>query len=143
MKGIAGFLIVLTFLLSGCSTPESRIKEHPGLFGSLPADQQNAILEGKVTEGMDTNAVFLAIGKPDHVIRKVEAGKSTQSWIYTRHERYPAIGHPLHRPDRFYDPLFSGYDTLYEVPFLEVNFTQNKVMGWRRFFYPFEMAQGW
>jgi hypothetical protein len=54
-------------ILTGCSTPESRIAKQPDLFNSLTPDQQQMIREGRVGIGFDMDMVKLALGDPDRV----------------------------------------------------------------------------
>ena len=57
--------------LSSCavSTPGSRVAQAPQLYQPLPAGQKTAVMEGRVVEGMSPDAVFLALGRPDRVVR--------------------------------------------------------------------------
>jgi outer membrane protein assembly factor BamE (lipoprotein component of BamABCDE complex) len=75
-----------TACLTGCSTVSSRIQENPGLFASLPPDQQALVQQGKVSIGMDMATVRLAKGDPDHVTTRTNAGGQMQVWHYVNYE---------------------------------------------------------
>ena len=44
-------------ILASCSTTETRISEHPDIFQSLSPHDQALVREGKIREGMSTDAV--------------------------------------------------------------------------------------
>jgi hypothetical protein len=77
--------------LAGCSTVSSRIQENPGLFASLPPDQQALVQQGKVAVGMDMATVRLAKGDPDHVTTRTTAQGETQIWHYVNYENNDGI----------------------------------------------------
>ena len=84
------FLLVAAALgaawLTGCSTVSSRIQENPGLFASLPPDQQALVQQGKVAVGMDMATVRLAKGDPDRVTTRTTATGEMQVWHYVDYE---------------------------------------------------------
>jgi hypothetical protein len=99
--------------LAGCDTPASRIRDNPGLFSSLPAQQQDLIKQGKVAVGFNMDAVRLALGEPDRVRTRSTADGNTQIWTYVTYET--PEGMPLYRGwyHRYYmwgDPMYPWYD---------------------------------
>lgn len=50
---------------------------------SLSPDQREAVLAGKISEGMTRDAVFLALGRPSAVRKGSTGGKETEVWRYT------------------------------------------------------------
>ncbi len=82
--------------LAGCSTVSSRISDNPGLFASLPPDQQALVKEGRVSIGMDMATVRLAKGDPDRVTTRTTARGAMQIWHYIDYENDGVI-------------LYSGY----------------------------------
>jgi outer membrane protein assembly factor BamE (lipoprotein component of BamABCDE complex) len=125
-------LIVLFFLLSGCSTPESRAKDNPAGFKKLSAKQKAIVLEGQIEKGMSKDAVQIAFGKPN----RVRKSDGAERWIYTKpeyydipHWRYETVrssnGRLLTIPQ--YDPLQMRRD----VDAMEVTFRNGKVVAWR------------
>lgn len=73
-------------LLSGCSTPESRIAKQPELFNRLTPEQQQLIREGRVGMGFDMEMVKLAIGDPDRVRERIDASGRSEVWSYVSYE---------------------------------------------------------
>lgn len=81
-------LALCAALLVGCSTPESRIKDSPAVFNSLPPEQQDLVKAGKVAPGFSMDAVKLSIGDPDHVTIHTDTTGSHQIWHYVTYEDY-------------------------------------------------------
>jgi outer membrane protein assembly factor BamE (lipoprotein component of BamABCDE complex) len=81
-------LALCAALLVGCSTPESRIKDSPAVFNSLPPEQQDLVKAGKVAPGFSMDAVKLSIGDPDHITVHTDATGSHQIWHYVTYEDY-------------------------------------------------------
>ncbi|MFA5058538.1 MAG: hypothetical protein WC485_10535 [Opitutaceae bacterium] len=101
------------FCLAGCSTPESRIRKNPAAFARLTPAQQEMIKKGEVAIGFDQEMVQLALGEPDHVFTRTEAGGVSEVWTYTTYELPDGSG-PLYRGwyHRYYywnDPFYPYY----------------------------------
>ena len=80
----------VTLLVSGCSTVESRIAEHPDVYHSLSARQQQLIANGQIAPGMPRAAVYLAWGSPDQRVEGAMHHQMTESWIYVHYtSAYP------------------------------------------------------
>jgi hypothetical protein len=73
-------------VLTGCSTPESRIAKQPDLFNRLTPEQQQMIREGRVGIGFDMDMVKLAIGDPDRVRDRTDASGHKEVWTYVNYE---------------------------------------------------------
>ncbi|MGH7995486.1 MAG: hypothetical protein ACREFX_03950 [Opitutaceae bacterium] len=69
-------------LLAGCSTPASRISGNPAAFAALPPGQQALVRSGHIGVGMSMEAVTLALGNPDRITIRSDAGGQTQTWHY-------------------------------------------------------------
>jgi outer membrane murein-binding lipoprotein Lpp len=82
IKSLLGAAALGVCLLAGCSTVSSRIQDNPGLFASLPPDQQALVKQGKAGVGMDMATVRLALGDPDRVTTRTTAAGETQVWHY-------------------------------------------------------------
>lgn len=88
-------ILVLPFLfLAGCktSTIESRIQERTTAYAALPADQREDVDAGRIRVGMDSDAVYMAWGKPAQILEGgTEQGRFT-TWVYEggwmQEERY-------------------------------------------------------
>lgn len=72
-------------LLAGCSTPDTRIAHDPEAFAQLPADQQALVRAGRVSVGMNMEAVKMALGDPDRITLRTDAQGQTQIWHYVEY----------------------------------------------------------
>jgi hypothetical protein len=95
------FLLVLAaalglWLIAGCSTPETRIRDNPTAFNQLTPAQQDMIRKGQVGLGFDETMVHLALGDPDRIRTRVSSTGTTVVWIYTDWEDAD-YGMPLYR----------------------------------------------
>jgi hypothetical protein len=68
--------------LAGCSTPANRIKDHPEVFAQLTPQEQALVKAGQVGLGFSTEAVKLALGKPDRITVRTDASGELQVWHY-------------------------------------------------------------
>jgi outer membrane protein assembly factor BamE (lipoprotein component of BamABCDE complex) len=77
-------LLLSAFVFTGCvtSTVESRKKEHPNFYASLPPDQKTMVDEGKIKVGMSPDAVYLAWGQPAEVLEEENPEGHTTIWDY-------------------------------------------------------------
>jgi outer membrane protein assembly factor BamE (lipoprotein component of BamABCDE complex) len=85
-KFLIGAAAFGALLLAGCSTISSRIQDNPGLYASLPPDQQALVKQGQVGIGMDMATVKLALGDPDHVTLRTTADGKSEVWHYVSYE---------------------------------------------------------
>jgi hypothetical protein len=83
--GVAAGALILT----SCSTPQTRISDHPDLYQGLSARDQALVNQGQIRAGMSRNAVWLAWGSPDRKIVGNMAGRPTETWIYIYYATYP------------------------------------------------------
>ena len=83
LREVVGFGLTALFL-AGCSTPGSRIKDNPELFGSLPEEVQAKVQSGQIGIGFSQDAVFLALGKPDREYTRTTATGQVVVWSYIR-----------------------------------------------------------
>jgi hypothetical protein len=74
------------FSLAGCATPEARIRDQPAVFARLTPEQQALVKSGQVALGFDMDTVKLALGDPDHITVRTDAGGQTQVWHYMTYE---------------------------------------------------------
>jgi|SRR4029077_12970112 hypothetical protein len=100
-------------ILTSCSTPETRISEHPDLYQSLSHKDQALVRQGQIRIGMSRTAVWLAWGSPDRKIVGNMGGGATETWLYI----YYATYYPPYAPwgpwgyfgDPLYDPFYYSY----------------------------------
>ena len=107
--GLAAGALILT----SCSTPQTRISDHPDLYQSLSARDQALVSQGQIRPGMSRNAVWLAWGSPDRKIIANMRGHPTETWIYVYYATYPY--YPYYGPYGPYGPGLGyslGYTTV-------------------------------
>jgi outer membrane protein assembly factor BamE (lipoprotein component of BamABCDE complex) len=96
--------------LTGCATPENRIKDNPGVYSTLTPAQQELVKKGEIALDMPEAGVQLALGKPDRVTEHTDASGQQHVWHYTQVQNYgPAVAYPspfFYPYQRFYDPFF-------------------------------------
>jgi len=100
----ASTLVLATgaLILSSCSTPETRISEHPDLYQSLSPRDQELVSQGQIRTGMSRTAVWLAWGSPDRkIVGNMGTGKR-ETWAYIYYATYP---YPCYEP---WDPYFGA-----------------------------------
>ena len=72
----------MVFASCAPSTPEARIAAQPAMFERLPAKHQELVRRGQIDKGMNTDAVYLAWGRPSREYEGNENGASTLRWDY-------------------------------------------------------------
>jgi hypothetical protein len=110
-------LALCAALLVGCSSPDSRIKDSPAVFNSLPPEQQDLVKAGKVAPGFSMDAVKLALGDADHVTAHTDATGTHEIWHYVTYEDYQGgviFAGYWHRYRGWGGPRFYG-----EVPYYD------------------------
>ena len=86
-KSLLLFAAALSALwLSGCSTPETRIKGSPEVFARLNPDQQAMVKAGQVGIGFTQDAVKLALGDPNRITQRTDAAGTSEVWHYVEYE---------------------------------------------------------
>jgi hypothetical protein len=137
MRKLSVFLFAIAFIaLSACSTPETRSKERATAFEKMSAEDQRMVLKGKIREGLDEDAVYVALGHPNRTTRGQKEGKREYSWIYARSEtRVVDAYRPrlirLHDGTAIIREEYSPIYDSYLVDSFEVMFREGKVVGWR------------
>jgi hypothetical protein len=72
-------------VMAGCATAptvESRKKERPGAYASLPDDQRQLVDQGQIKVGMNMEAVYLAWGKASQELRSESEAGGAVTWLY-------------------------------------------------------------
>ena len=75
--------VMSLIVFAGCATPESRIKDNPGLFASFPPEAQQNIRQGQIDIGYAPAMVEMALGKPDKIETEKVAEGTREIWSYT------------------------------------------------------------
>jgi hypothetical protein len=143
-------LLALALCLTSCTTNpiEKRIKKHPERFAALTDKEKENVRRGVVSEGMSTDAVFLAWGRPGQVLSGSRHGRERERWAYFRSAPVSTVSfgygsyygpHPFYssfgvHPHYGYGPVWdygTGFET---VPYLDrtVEFEKGKVVAWEK-----------
>ena len=102
-------VITGTLILTSCSTPETRISEHPDLYQSLSHRDQALVSQGQIRIGMSRTAVWLAWGTTDRKIIGNMGGGPTETWVYVYYASYPYYP---------FEPLEEYFGRLCLIPFI-------------------------
>lgn len=75
---------VLIALLAGCATTsiESRRAKRAEAYNALSADHKTLVDRGDITAGMNEDAIYIAWGKPDQVLRSGDQQGEKTTWLY-------------------------------------------------------------
>lgn len=129
------YLGLCLVLLCGCSTVTARKQEKAAAYTSLSEAERALVDERRIQRGMDTNAVYIAWGKPSVVRTQPPAinSGSDQVWIYYGNR-------PVLVPRWVYLPSAYGRGTLHYSPthYSErytkavVFFRNGQVLTWRK-----------
>jgi len=129
--GLATAGIVLT----SCSTPQTRISEHPDLYQSLSHRDQALVSQGQIRIGMSRTAVWLAWGSPDRKIIGNMGGGPTETWVYVYYATCPY--YPFEPLDEYfgaplYDPFcYSWFPPSIPFPGKLVSFAHGKAVSFQ------------
>ena len=141
--------VALALLGTSCApaNPAARAQKRPAAFQGLPAEHRQMALEGKIIEGMNRDAVWVAWGPASRIYEASSQGVAQEIWHYTGlqpvYSSTLGIGVGLgyghgggYGRCRHADP-FSYYDLNYGpqyVPFTqaEVKFQKGIVKSWER-----------
>jgi hypothetical protein len=80
-------------MFSGCGTTGYRVSQNPEMYQRLSPTDQALVSQGQIRAGMTMDAVWLAWGKPDQKIPRMD-GRATETWVYLRYETPPSYGGP-------------------------------------------------
>lgn len=136
MKSLPAFsLLLAALLLAGCSTIQDRARERAAALDTLPAPMREAALKGQLREGMTTDAVYVALGRPSRVITGVEKGLQRERWVYTQMEsrEISAWRDVPYRTGNGTIGLLPTYEPITITgsrDSFEVKFENGKVVGW-------------
>lgn len=84
MKALLVCMLMSVFHFSCApSTPQARIDQNPAAFYQLGKKHQELVRQGRITGGMNQDAVLLAWGSPDQRFQGYQNSKSTERWDYS------------------------------------------------------------
>jgi outer membrane murein-binding lipoprotein Lpp len=85
VSSFAVLFVVSSFLLAGCSTTDSRIKNNQASFDAAPPAVQAKIRAGKIEVGFTAEQVIMALGKPDRRYTRTTERGTSDIWAYEDH----------------------------------------------------------
>ena len=83
MRPFIPLILVTAAVVAGCSTVGSRKAERADAYHALSARQRALVDEGFIDVGMNTNAVYIAWGKPYEIMRVDFPSGERTVWVYT------------------------------------------------------------
>ena len=161
LKALTFGVLASSVILTGCSTVESRISDHPEIYQSLSPRDQELVSHGQIRVGMSQSAVWLAWGSLDQKVVGAMRNRETETWIYTQTTTYGygyGYGYPYgpygyggfggfgfagvvrshhHRSfvffgDPFYDPFYYSYiPPSISYPYKTVTFSNGRVISFQ------------
>jgi hypothetical protein len=125
-------IAAVVLVLISCSTPQTRISDHPDLYQSLSSRDQALVSQGQIRSGMSRSAVWLAWGSPDQkIVGNIAGGRAGVA---------VAGGNMHHHGGRsfvffgspFYDPFYWSYiPPSIPYPGKVVTFVSSRVMSFQ------------
>jgi outer membrane protein assembly factor BamE (lipoprotein component of BamABCDE complex) len=95
-------------VFTSCSTPQTRISDHPDLYQSLSQRDQALVSQGQIQIGMPRTAVWLAWGSPGRKIVGNMGRGTTETWVYVYYATYP--NYPFEPLDEYFGaPLYDPF----------------------------------
>lgn len=93
LSGAAGIGLLAVLWLGGCASGQmNRIDSNRDLYETWPLETRQAVLDGKVEPGMNSDMVTVAWGKPTEVVTN---GGGDEVWVYkTGGEDTAAMNYP-------------------------------------------------
>jgi outer membrane protein assembly factor BamE (lipoprotein component of BamABCDE complex) len=82
--------LLLSLVVAGCSTVDSRIADNRAVFNTWPPAVQDKVVLGQIDVGFTTDQVRVALGEPDRVFTRTTADGTSQVWSYR--DRKPRFG---------------------------------------------------
>ena len=88
--GLAGLLMAMVVLLSGCATVDSRIAKNRADYETWPLAVREKVVAGQIDLGFTAQQVAVALGEPDRVFSRTTSDGTSQVWSYR--DRGPRFG---------------------------------------------------
>lgn len=128
-------IVTGVLVLASCSTPQTRISEHPDFYQSLSRRDQALVSQGQIRIGMSRTAVWLAWGSPDRRIMGNMGSGPTETWLYIYYATYYPPDGPWgpwgYFGDPFYDPFYYSYIPSIPYPAKVVTFARGRVVSYQ------------
>ena len=110
MRIFMPLILLATAVVTGCSTVGSRKAERADAYNALSAQQRALVDEGIIDAGMNTNAVYIAWGKPYEIMRVDFPSGERTVWVYTGATSEPVSSWQYRPSSNPYSPRSGTYD---------------------------------
>lgn len=135
MRLLPALLSSVALLLASCSTIDDRARERAAALDAMPAPMREAALQGSLREGMNADAVYVALGRPSRVVSGIEKGVRRERWVYSQMEsrEIPAwrdVPYRLSNGAVGFLPAYEPITITSTRDRFEVKFENGKVVGW-------------
>ena len=136
MKHVSLCLLLIFVMLTGCSTVSSRIKTHPDAYAALSESDRGLVSLGKIREGLKPDAVYLAWGEADQIVRGSNRGSAFETWLYFAYEQQSLVSAsviPVYTRGYGRYGIYPLYEPLYvtrRYPCRSVTFQGGRVVEW-------------
>jgi len=88
----AAAIAAFVFIVAGCTTTDSRIKNHQAAFDAAPPAVQAKIRAGQIDIGFTQEQVTMALGQPDRSYTRTTARGTSEIWAYEDHKPSFSLG---------------------------------------------------
>lgn len=132
---LSAIALLLALFLASCATNsiDRRIQRYPALFDNLSDKDKDKVFYGEIAEGMSRDAVFLAWGRANRVIRGSRSGRDLEQWLYfgTEPVNTVSVGFGSYG---YYGSAWDFGSGVDYVPVLDrrVEFKNGRVVAWDR-----------
>lgn len=131
-SALAALLLVV---LTGCVSPETRIKDNPEGYARLTPEQQALVRKGDIGIGLPDFGVEMAMGRPDSITERTEAKGVVQVWHYVSRDSSVTVVDYVGFYNPYYFPAFAPVVINNAQPSTDrvrVFFDKNKVVAIER-----------
>jgi len=117
----------------GCSNPQTRAEKSQN-FQSLTQSVQQKALQGDIERGMNTQAVYVALGEPARVEKLDQSNR--EKWVYseTRMRQVPhwdSIARQTPQGVNVSTPIYRPVEISEARDSFAVEFENGRVVGWK------------
>ena len=126
---LALWFLPLVIGLTGCisrPTIQSRIQQRNAAYAALTPAVKQLVAEGRIQAGMDTNAVYMAWGRPEEILQSGDQRGEYTTWVY----RGAYLEETRYWVGRRVPHLSFDYEPRTYVR-AEIIFANGKVQSWR------------
>ena len=110
MRTFVPLILLATAVVTGCSTVGARKAERADAYNALSARYRALVDEGFIDVGMNTNAVYIAWGKPYQIMRVDFPSGERTVWVYTGATSEPVSSSQYRHSSKTYSARRGTYE---------------------------------